>query len=90
MLVFGAVTTVLTEFMPKRSSSGVAVNNFVRNIFSCVGGIVTQPLIDAMGIGWLCTMIGLFAWISGNAVIFALRKKGNGWRVKMDEAMEKQ
>ncbi len=33
MLVFGAATTMLTEFMPKRSSSGVAVNNFVRNIF---------------------------------------------------------
>ncbi len=30
MLVFGAVTTMLTEFTPKRSSSGVALNNFVR------------------------------------------------------------
>jgi multidrug resistance protein len=89
MLVFGACTTVLTEFMPKKSSSGVAVNNFVRNIFSCVGGIVTQPLIDVMGVGWLCTMIGLFAWVTGNLVILALRKKGGAWRVQMDEALKK-
>lgn len=88
MLVFGAVTTMLTEFMPKKSSSGVAVNNFVRNIFSCVGGVVTQPLIDAMGVGWLCTMVGLGAWVTGNLAIYALRRYGAQWRVKMDAALE--
>ncbi|KAB5554667.1 major facilitator superfamily domain-containing protein [Coniochaeta sp. 2T2.1] len=88
MLVFGAVTTMLTEFMPKKSSSGVAVNNFVRNIFSCVGGIVTQPLIDVMGVGWLCTLIGLFAWVTGNMAILALRRWGGRWRVQMDRALQ--
>ncbi|KAB5572721.1 major facilitator superfamily domain-containing protein [Coniochaeta sp. 2T2.1] len=88
MLVFGAVTTMLTEFMPKKSSSGVAVNNFVRNIFSCVGGIVTQPLIDVMGVGWLCTLIGLFAWVTGNLAILALRRWGGRWRVQMDRALQ--
>lgn len=88
MLVFGAATTMLTEFMPKRSSSGVAVNNFVRNIFSCVGGVVTQPLIDAMGVGYLCTMIGLFAWVTGNLVVFALKRWGPKWRVQMDAALK--
>jgi hypothetical protein len=75
--------------MPKRSSSGVAVNNFVRNIFSCVGGIVTQPLIDVMGVGYLCTLIGLFAWVTGNLAILALRKWGPKWRVKMDAALSR-
>lgn len=87
MLVFGAVTTMLTEFMPRRSSSGVALNNFVRNIFSCVGVIVTEPLIQAMGVGWLCTMVALIALISGNTCIFLLRKNGDRWRVAMDEKM---
>lgn len=89
MLVFGAVTTMLTEFMPRRSSGGVAVNNFVRNIFSCVGSVVAQPLIDAMGNGWLCTMVGLFAWVTGNAAIWALRKKGAEWRASMDRKLNK-
>lgn len=39
MIIFSCATTMLTEFMPRKSSSGVAVNNFVRNIFSCVGGV---------------------------------------------------
>lgn len=87
MLVFGTVTTVLTEFMPKRASSGVAVNNFVRNIFSCVGAIVAQPLIDVMGDGWLCTMLGLFALVTGNLAIWALRRWGPKWRIRMDKEL---
>lgn len=44
MLIFGCATTMLTEFMPRQSSSGVALNNFVRNILSCVSYIPTPPL----------------------------------------------
>ncbi|KAL2131016.1 hypothetical protein VTI74DRAFT_5655 [Chaetomium olivicolor] len=87
MLVFGVTTTMLTEFMPRRSSSGVAVNNFVRNIFSCVGSVVAQPLIEAMGNGWLCTMVGLFALVTGNAAIWALRRHGARWRGEMDRRL---
>lgn len=87
MLIFGAVTTMLTEFMPRRSSSGVALNNFVRNIFSCVGVVVTEPLIQAMGVGWLCTMVALFALITGNLCIFVLLRYGDKWRKEMDEKM---
>ncbi|OTA80761.1 hypothetical protein M434DRAFT_86128 [Hypoxylon sp. CO27-5] len=89
MLVFSAATTMLTEFMPRRSSSGVALNNFVRNIFSCTGGIVGQPLIDAMGIGWLMTMVGLISWLSGNLAIWFLRKNSRKWREQMDKALNK-
>jgi hypothetical protein len=41
--------TVLTEFTPKRASSGLAFNNFVRYILSSIVAVVTQPLINAMG-----------------------------------------
>lgn len=88
MLVFGATTTMLTEFMPRRSSSGVAVNNFVRNIFSCVGSVIAQPLIDAMGNGWLCTMVALFALLTGNAAVWALRRFGPRWREDMDRRLK--
>ncbi|CAK7269384.1 hypothetical protein SEPCBS57363_003576 [Sporothrix epigloea] len=90
MLVFGAVTTMLTEFMPRRSSGGIALNNFLRNIFSCVGAIVAQPLIGALGYGWLCTMVALFACIIGNLCIFSLRRYGSRWRTAMDEQLNKQ
>jgi len=47
MLIFGMATTMLTEFMPKKASNGVAVNNFCRNIFSFAGSFLAEPLIHA-------------------------------------------
>lgn len=84
MLVFGAATTMLTEFMPEQGSSGVALNNFVRNIFSCVGVVVTEPLIGAMGVGWLCTMVSLFALVFGNGCVFLLLRYSPKWRRQLD------
>jgi len=73
--------------MPKRSSSGVAVNNFVRNIFSCVGSVVAQPLIDAIGDGWVFTGLGVICWISGFSTIWAMKKFGPRWRIEMDKKL---
>lgn len=90
MLVMGTVTTMLTEFTPKRSSSGVAIGNFVRNVLSCTGAVVAQPLLNAMGPGWMCTMIGLFALVTGNAAIMALKTWGPRWRVAMDKKLNQE
>lgn len=88
MLIFGASTTMLTEFMPRRSSTGIALNNLVRNILSCIGIVVTQPLIEAMGVGWVCTMVALVAWITANGSILILVRKSKDWRKLMDENMD--
>ncbi|KAL9023579.1 MAG: hypothetical protein Q9196_007115 [Gyalolechia fulgens] len=86
MLVFAMATTMLTEFMPKKASSGVAVNNLVRNIFSCVGAVTAQPLISAIGNGWLFTGLGVIAMAS-SVVIWAMRKYGPRWRKVMDKEL---
>lgn len=75
MLIFGMITTMLTEFMPRRASSGVAINNFVRNTFSCIGAITADPLIGAIGNGWLFTGVGIIALASAS-VIWAMRRYG--------------
>lgn len=80
-------TTMLTEFMPKRASNGIAVNNFMRNIFSCVGGIIAAPLIRAIGNGWLCTILGIVSLVVGAGVIWAMKTYGERWRVEMDRGM---
>ncbi|KAI0470632.1 major facilitator superfamily domain-containing protein [Xylariaceae sp. FL0804] len=87
MLVFSMATTMLTELMPRRSSSGVALNNFVRNILSFLGGVIAQPLIDAIGNGWLCTAVALVAWVAGNACLFLLRRNSVKWRQQLNEAL---
>jgi MFS family permease len=86
MLIFSMVTTMLTEFMPKKSSEGVALNNFVRNIFSCVGSLVTAPIIGAIGNGWLFTILGLVGFAS-SSVIYMMRVYGPRWRKTMDTHM---
>ncbi|KAL8648256.1 MAG: hypothetical protein Q9210_005096 [Variospora velana] len=87
MLVFAMATTMLTEFMPKKASSGVAVNNFARNICSCVGAVTADPLISAVGNGWLFTGLGVIAMAS-SVVIWAMRKYGPRWRQVMDRELE--
>ncbi|KAH8157818.1 hypothetical protein CIB48_g10425 [Xylaria polymorpha] len=88
MLVFSMATTMLTEFMPKRASSGVALNNFVRNILSATGAVVGQPLIDVIGFGWLATAVALIAWIIASLSLFLLRRNSQKWRKLMNEQME--
>ena len=87
MLIFSTSTTMLTEFMPRKASSGVAVNNFIRNIFSCVGAVVAQPLIEAIGNGWLFTGVGVIAALS-SIVIWAMRRFGPRWRERMVRELE--
>jgi MFS family permease len=87
MLVMGTVQTALTEFTPKKASSGVAVANFVRNVLACTGAVVTQPMLDGIGNGWMCTMIGLIAFVTGILAILSLRIWGPQWRVLMDRKL---
>ncbi|KAH8821089.1 MFS multidrug transporter-like protein [Xylogone sp. PMI_703] len=85
MIIFGLVTTMLTELVGKRSSSGVALNNFVRNILSCVGGVVAEPLITAIGNGWLFTGLAVICWVSAFSVVWAMTRYGPKWRPQMDK-----
>ncbi|OCK86852.1 MFS general substrate transporter [Cenococcum geophilum 1.58] len=85
MLIFALSTTMLTEFMPRRASSGIAINNSVRSIFSFAGVFAAEPTINAIGNGWLCTILGLWSLISGLAVIWTMRTQGDKWRRKMGE-----
>src|SRR5436190_8198850 len=86
MIIFSMSTTMLTEFMPQKSSTGVAVNNFMRNIFSCVGGVVAAPVIHSIGNGWVFTIVGLACLASGS-VIWIMRRFGSRWRESMNAQM---
>lgn len=87
MLIFAVATTMLTEFMPKKASHGIALNNFIRNICSCVGTVVASPLIDAIGDGWLFTILGFWCLISGIVVIWSMRRYGEVWRERAKDMM---
>ncbi|KAJ6787282.1 hypothetical protein PWT90_01703 [Aphanocladium album] len=88
MLVFSAATTMLTEFIRKRSSAGVAVNNFVRNILSCIGTIVAAPWLTAIGPGWVFTATALFCLTISYVCVFLLQRNAQRWRKVMESALE--
>jgi predicted MFS family arabinose efflux permease len=87
MMIFALATTMLTEFMPKRASAGIAINNFVRNIFSFGGAVAAEPVIDAIGNGWIFTILGVWSIISGVVVIWLMKKKGHVWSEKMGDSL---
>ncbi|KAM3457046.1 hypothetical protein MY3296_001416 [Beauveria thailandica] len=87
MLVFSAATTMLTEFIRKKSSAGVAVNNFVRNLLSCIGTVVAAPWLDAIGPGWVFTATALFCMVISYICIFLLQRNGPKWRKVMEKVL---
>lgn len=88
MIIFSVATTMLTEFMPRKATSGVAVNNLIRNIFACVGGIVGEPLVKVIGNGWLFTILGVWCMVS-IVVVWLMRHYGPRWRADMQRKLEK-
>lgn len=90
MLVFAIATTMLTEFLPRHSSGGVAANNAVRNILSCTGAVTAGPLIGAIGNGWLFTGIGVMTLIGGAVSIWAMKKYGERWKESMAKSLKEQ
>ena len=83
MVLFGLVTTMLTELMPAKPASGVALNSMGRNAFACVGFAIAQPLIDVMGNGWLFTAAGIVMLVGGLTAVWGLQRKGAIWRESM-------
>ena len=83
MILFGLVTTILTELMPAKPASGVALNSMGRNIFARVGFAIAQPLIDVMGNGWLFTAAGGMMLVTGLAAVGGLQRYEAKWRERM-------
>jgi len=83
MLIFALVNTMLTEFMPRRAASGIALNNFVRNIFSFTGAVVAEPILSAIGNGWLMTILGIWSVVTGCMALYAMGRWGEKWREAM-------
>lgn len=89
MLIFATATTMLTEFMPKKLSTGVALYNLIRNFFSCAGATVGEVWVRNLGNGWVFTILGCWS-LSNVVVIWTMRRRGSQWREKMDHALNSE
>ncbi|KAI9888204.1 MAG: hypothetical protein M1820_010248 [Bogoriella megaspora] len=87
MIIFGMATTMLTEFMPGKASHGIATNNFIRNIFATIAGVVAEPLIRAIGNGYAFTIQAIIFAITCPVVILLMKRYGDQWRARMDKEL---
>ena len=82
-------STMLTELFPGSTSTGMALNNILRNTLACIAVVVMQPLIDAIGPGWIFTGLGVISWAS-IAVPWLFKKNGVDWAADMEEKLQKK
>lgn len=86
MLVQNITTVTLTELVPGRPAAGVALSNLVRNTLGAIACMVTQPLLGAVGVGWLSTIVAILCGISASC-IWLLQRNATRWASEMADEM---
>ncbi|KAK3307154.1 MFS multidrug resistance transporter [Chaetomium strumarium] len=89
MMMQNITTVTLTEFVPGRAAAGVALANLVRNTLGAAASVAAQPLLDAIGVGWLSTIVALLCGASA-ACIWLLQRNAVRWADEMKEKMAPQ
>lgn len=83
MIIIGVTVTYLVDSLPGRGATGVALNNFVRQMLATVACFVTEPLIKALTVGVLFSILaGIITLFAG--ILIILKKKGDYWRETFD------
>lgn len=75
MLIIGVTLTYLIDILPGKGATGVAINNLTRMILAAIATFVTDPLIDALGIGKLMS-IYMAVLIASSSCVYILKRKG--------------
>lgn len=83
MIVIGVTMTYLADCLPGKGATGIALNNFIRQIMAAAVSFVTEPLIKAIGIGVLFSICaGICAVLS--ILIYLIVRNGDRWREEYD------
>lgn len=75
MLIIGVTLTYLIDILPGKGATGVAINNLVRMTLAAIATFVTDPLIEALGIGKLIS-IYMAVLITSSSCMYILKRKG--------------
>lgn len=83
MLTIGIVVTYLVDILPGRGATGIALNNLCRQLLAATAVFVTEPLIQALGVGVLFSIYtGLFLVTA--LLMLHLKRHGALYREKYD------
>ncbi|ORX41175.1 major facilitator superfamily domain-containing protein [Kockovaella imperatae] len=87
MALMGVLTpqnTYLIDSMPTRSAEVIAVNNFLRYMFSAGASAWVLPMASRIGWGWTMTVSG-FIVLASSGLVLATLKWGDQWRESANE-----
>lgn len=72
-------SSYLIDVIPAKSASAVAALSFIRNTAACVLGLVSDPMQQSLGAGWIGTMLALLV-IGSTAFFVVVKLKGEELR----------
>jgi len=73
------LSTLLVDLYPQNPATATAALNLIRCSMSAAGTAVIQYIIDAMGIGWCYTFLGLVT-MAFSPCLWVVMKWGPKWR----------
>ena len=87
MFAFNSVSSYLVDAFPNKSASAIAVNNFARSITARIFVFAAAPFEDAIGVGWVYTVLIFISFI-GILGLFVISIKGKDWRERTGSIIE--
>ncbi|CAI2162482.1 10853_t:CDS:2 [Funneliformis geosporum] len=81
LFVSNSTITYLVDSYPELSASAIALSEFVPCIMATIYITITVPLKDAIGVGWLFTILSSINLLSTGLIVLVYFK-GKGWREK--------
>lgn len=83
--LFFCFNTLLVDIHPEKPGAAAAAATVVRCGLSAIGVAMLQPLVDAMGRGWLLTMLTILIGGIQGFGLWAMPRWGMRWRKKRRE-----
>ena len=86
---YQSLSVLIVDLNRGAPATATAANNLVRCLFGAGASAIVNPLTEAVGYGWTCT-IAAAVWLSFVPMLFVLMRYGQGWRKKKSERIKAQ
>ncbi|KAL9089240.1 MAG: hypothetical protein Q9165_005808 [Trypethelium subeluteriae] len=81
---FQSLSVLIVDLNRTSAATATAANNLVRCLLGAGASAVVNPLTEAVGYGWTCTIAALL-WLGFTPLLLLLMKYGQHWRRKKAE-----
>jgi len=84
-IVLQQFSTLIVDIFPGKAGTAAASNNITRCTLSAAAVALLQPMKEAIGNGWMFTILGLIDGLSSIFAVMILRKWGWAWRLNRQD-----